>query len=1075
MSMLIRTFNSSFNATILAYGQTGSGKTYSMGIGLESAVNAINEGIVPRFIHALFERLAELRSPRQSFQVAVSFLELYNEDLVDLLNPKKDGLQLTIREDSHGNISWSGVREEVVHSPEQLLKCLETGSLARTTASTDMNHTSSRSHAIFSVVLKQTVYLDDALLDLTSPPTDSAGTKRYVSKFHFVDLAGSERLKRTNAVGSRAKEGISINAGLLALGNVISALGDESRRVSHIPYRDSKLTRLLQDSLGGNSQTLMLACISPADSNYTETLNTLKYANRARNIRNKATINQEQDESDRLKAMIMRLREEAKSNDSFLLAVNDEMDSLKREVQILHSTTASMARELELTRQERDILRCSVNSDQGQDPLQALMENYTQTIECLKSELQQSQQQLTMATSVIKTPTPIFDLPPILESTPISYSQLDIKRPHELKGDDSATLVGSSSRDDMETYHHENSNSSTHLNGNTNRKKKRHSHKHSIKRISKGRRMSTNSALLKLNGDKERKPTVKTIKQCKSEWREESDFLKHIMNAIVSEQQTEEGFSDTSLQENNTPLGHRLHRGKLATDIYSIAKKFQTCLEGKQYLLRQLEQAEVQLQLQQHEQKLQTAEWTAQRKLLENQQKQESADIRSQYEHSSRKHQLELQAIRKKYAQLISSSSSTQSQHQATIDHLKKKLESTKHEKKKMTKQIKQESEKTREKLGFNEREIQQLKRQEAQSLVLRKRSEREMQQQKSALKRAAEEMGSLNEQMKKVAILLKKTISQESVDRTLLAKAVACANIRGYIVKQNMKREMKVVDNLKSESLQQRMHKKKKLVYKAIAMYVQHQIPIAMITDLSQKRDRLLAEQQELLLERKLVIEECSILDVDSHLSGPQYMDERIDTITIEVDYLNQQIEQLKKSDLAPEQEGIHGQTDPPMQAEQETDPQVAYEIALSLIRTLVPEEIILLSEALVQDMAQLQCEKRTQQVLLKQSNTSMRVLQSAMIQMRRANFLADIHPESPHCEAVNMVYCQSHSNPVYVHHGLVLFADPLPHEIPEKKALHIQPKASFPQGIVLRSSQGSNTRYRSALPILRVNASRA
>lgn len=114
------------------------------------------------------------------------------------------------------------------------------------------------------------------------------------AKFHFVDLAGSERLKRTGATGDRAKEGISINSGLLSLGNVISALGDMSRRATHIPYRDSKLTRLLQDSLGGNSQTLMIACVSPSDRDFMETLNTLKYANRARNIQNRVVINQDQ-------------------------------------------------------------------------------------------------------------------------------------------------------------------------------------------------------------------------------------------------------------------------------------------------------------------------------------------------------------------------------------------------------------------------------------------------------------------------------------------------------------------------------------------------------------------------------------------------------------------------------------------------------------------------------------------------------------------------------------------------------------------------------------------------------------
>lgn len=168
------------------------------------------------------------------------------------------------------------------------MRCLQQGALARTTASTQMNAQSSRSHAIFTILIKrqrrltgeQTV-IDDDVETLTA-------------KFHFVDLAGSERLKRTGATGERAKEGISINSGLLSLGNVISALGDTSKRVLHIPYRDSKLTRLLQDSLGGNSQTLMIACVSPSDRDFMETLNTLKYANRARNITNKVIVNQDQ-------------------------------------------------------------------------------------------------------------------------------------------------------------------------------------------------------------------------------------------------------------------------------------------------------------------------------------------------------------------------------------------------------------------------------------------------------------------------------------------------------------------------------------------------------------------------------------------------------------------------------------------------------------------------------------------------------------------------------------------------------------------------------------------------------------
>lgn len=149
-----------------------------------------------------------------------------------------------------------------------------------------MNTQSSRSHAIFTLNIRQQRLVP-------SEEFDSKDLETLTAKFHFVDLAGSERLKRTGATGERAKEGISINCGLLALGNVISALGDKSKKALHVPYRDSKLTRLLQDSLGGNSQTVMIACISPSDRDFMETLNTLKYANRARNIKNKVFINQD--------------------------------------------------------------------------------------------------------------------------------------------------------------------------------------------------------------------------------------------------------------------------------------------------------------------------------------------------------------------------------------------------------------------------------------------------------------------------------------------------------------------------------------------------------------------------------------------------------------------------------------------------------------------------------------------------------------------------------------------------------------------------------------------------------------
>ncbi|KAL9553340.1 hypothetical protein MBANPS3_003339 [Mucor bainieri] len=314
-------------------GQTGSGKTYSMGTSTTADFSSEHVGIVPRFADNLFNWIkCQQNQPDNNTQysVKVSFLELYNEDIIDLLNVNNKNASITIRENANGNISWSGVQEEPIQGAADLLSCLSRGSTARTTASTDMNASSSRSHAIFSVSLTQNINVAMANNDTIA--------KTLESKFHFVDLAGSERLKKTNAVGDRAKEGISINSGLLALGNVISALGDESKRQQqHIPYRNSKLTRLLQDSLGGNSQTLMLACVSPADTNANETLSTLKYANRAKNITNTVVLNQQQSLTDTLKEEIAHLKEEIRINDAFMKEVHVELDDLRAKNTALES------------------------------------------------------------------------------------------------------------------------------------------------------------------------------------------------------------------------------------------------------------------------------------------------------------------------------------------------------------------------------------------------------------------------------------------------------------------------------------------------------------------------------------------------------------------------------------------------------------------------------------------------------------------------------------------------------------------------------------------------------------------
>uniref|UniRef100_A0A8B9PUD5 Kinesin family member 4A n=1 Tax=Apteryx owenii TaxID=8824 RepID=A0A8B9PUD5_APTOW len=274
---LIRGIFKGYNATVLAYGQTGSGKTYSMG-GTYTA-NQEHEpsvGVIPRVIKLLFKE----KEQRQDweFVLKVSYLEIYNEDILDLLCPSRErSSQISIREDPKEGIKIIGLTERSVACAQDTVFCLEQGNNSRTVASTAMNSQSSRSHAIFTISVDQKKKNDK--------------NSSFHSKLHLVDLAGSERQKKTKAEGDRLKEGININRGLLCLGNVISALGDENKKGGFVPYRDSKLTRLLQDSLGGNSHTLMIACVSPADSNLEETLNTLRYADRARKIKNKPIVN----------------------------------------------------------------------------------------------------------------------------------------------------------------------------------------------------------------------------------------------------------------------------------------------------------------------------------------------------------------------------------------------------------------------------------------------------------------------------------------------------------------------------------------------------------------------------------------------------------------------------------------------------------------------------------------------------------------------------------------------------------------------------------------------------------------
>ncbi|GJM86813.1 hypothetical protein PR202_ga02708 [Eleusine coracana subsp. coracana] len=359
---LIDSLFNGYNATVLAYGQTGSGKTYTMGTDYTGESNC--GGIIPQVMETIFRKLVATKDGTEFL------IRIFKEEVFDLLDanngvPRPDlgcvakssvpaRVPIQIRETATGGITLAGVTETEVKSKEEMASCLARGSSSRATASTNMNRQSSRSHAIFTICIEQ-------------KRTSSSDYDVLSSKFHLVDLAGSERAKRTGADGLRLKEGIHINKGLLALGNVISALGDEKKRKegAFVPYRDSKLTRLLQWRLVSIDFVISspAACISPADSNAEETINTLKYANRARNIQNKAVVNRDpaKEEMQKLRSQVEQLQTELMFSRSGSAAL-EELQLLQKKVTLLEIKNSELNHELK----ERE-LHCEQLAERARD------------------------------------------------------------------------------------------------------------------------------------------------------------------------------------------------------------------------------------------------------------------------------------------------------------------------------------------------------------------------------------------------------------------------------------------------------------------------------------------------------------------------------------------------------------------------------------------------------------------------------------------------------------------------------------------------------------------------------------
>lgn len=294
-----------YHTCIFAYGQTGSGKSYTM-MGTPD-----QPGLIPRTCEDLFERIqaAQNENTNIAYNVRVSYFEVYNEHVRDLLVPTHSGTTpnyLKIRESPTEGPYVKDLTEVPVRNIKEIMRYMKAGDSSRTTASTKMNDTSSRSHAVFTIMLRQIHH------DMETDET----TERS-SRIRLVDLAGSERAKSTEATGQRLREGSNINKSLTTLGRVIAALADPKqmrpggKRKDVVPYRDSILTWLLKDSLGGNSKTAMIACIAPSD--YDETLSTLRYADQAKRIRTRAIVNQDHISTAERDAQIAAMAEEIRT------------------------------------------------------------------------------------------------------------------------------------------------------------------------------------------------------------------------------------------------------------------------------------------------------------------------------------------------------------------------------------------------------------------------------------------------------------------------------------------------------------------------------------------------------------------------------------------------------------------------------------------------------------------------------------------------------------------------------------------------------------------------------------------
>ncbi|XP_060268757.1 kinesin-like protein KIF21A isoform X40 [Ovis aries] len=746
-----------YNATVFAYGQTGAGKTYTMGTGFDVNIIEEEQGIISRAVKHLFKSIEEKKHtsiknglPPPDFKVNAQFLELYNEEVLDLFDTTRDidaktkKSNIRIHEDSAGGIYTVGVTTRTVNTESEMMQCLKLGALSRTTASTQMNVQSSRSHAIFTIHLCQTrmcPQIDAETATDNKVISESSQMNEFetlTAKFHFVDLAGSERLKRTGATGERAKEGISINCGLLALGNVISALGDKSKRATHVPYRDSKLTRLLQDSLGGNSQTIMIACVSPSDRDFMETLNTLKYANRARNIKNKVMVNQDRasQQINALRSEITRLQMELMEYKTGKRIIDEEgvesINDMFHENAMLQTENNNLRVRIKAMQETVDALRTRITqlvSDQanqvlvrageGNEEISNMIHNYIKEIEDLRAKLLESEavnenlrKNLTRATSR----SPYFSGSSAFSPTIVSSDKETIE-------------IIDLAKKDLEK----------------------------LKRKEKKKKKSVAGKEDNTDTDQEKKEGKNISERENIELEvEESQEVSDHEDEEEEEEEEEDDIeggesSDESDSESDEKANYQADLANITCEI-AIKQKLIDELENSQKRLQTLKkQYEEKLMMLQH--KIRDTQLERDQVLqnlgsVESYSEEKAKKVRSEYEkklQAMNKELQRLQAAQKEHARLLKN----QSQYEKQLKKLQQDVMEMKKTKVRLMKQMKEEQEKARLTESRRNREIAQLKKDQRKRDHQLRLLEAQKRNQEVVLRRKTEEVTALRRQVR--------------------------------------------------------------------------------------------------------------------------------------------------------------------------------------------------------------------------------------------------------------------------------------------------------------------------------------